>query len=68
MLLFKWRLGAALLAALGAELAATSGGSAAQQEPARLGGRLSEKGALQLLFDARFLLDLLSGGRPVGAG
>lgn len=67
--MFKWSLGGALLAALGAELAPGGGGGeeGAAQERERLGARLSEKGVLQLLFDTRFLLDLLAGGRPVGA-
>lgn len=30
-----------------------------------LGGRLSEKGVLQLLADVRFLRDVLAGGRPL---
>ena len=61
LLLLKWRLGGSLLAALVAMLAEGGGGKLA-------GGKLSEKGVLQLLFDARFLLDLLSGGRPVSTG
>ena len=32
-----------------------------------LGSRISEKGALQLLFDVRFLRDVLAGGRPLSA-
>lgn len=81
LLLLKWQLGGAVLAALHAELAAdeasSSGGAAgdaagdaattAEQQQAKqqhLGNRLSEKGVLQLLFDVRFLLDLLAGGRP----
>ena len=62
LLLLRWRLAGALLAALGGALA--EGGALAQ------GGATtpSEKGVLQLLFDLRFLLDLLSGGRPVSTG
>ena len=65
LLLLKWRLGGSLLAALTAALA--EAGEAAGDGGA-LAGKLSEKGVLQVLFDARFLLDLLSGGRPVSAG
>lgn len=77
LLLLKWQLGGAVLAALHAELAAdeasSSGGAAGdaatttEQQQAKqqhLGSRLSEKGVLQLLFDVRFLLDLLAGGLP----
>lgn len=50
-----------------ADTAGVAGSSAAeaQQAQQRLGDRLSEKGVLQLLFDVRFLLDLLAGGRPL---
>ncbi|PSC70573.1 conserved oligomeric Golgi complex subunit 1 [Micractinium conductrix] len=65
LLLLKWRLGGSLLAALTAALA--EAGEAAG-DGGVLAGKLSEKGVLQVLFDARFLLDLLSGGRPVSAG
>ena len=61
LLLLKWRLAGALLAALGSALA--EGGALAQGPTTP-----SEKGVLQLLFDLRFLLDLLSGGRPVSTG
>lgn len=64
LLLLKWRLGAALLAALGAALAPAGIGSTGGGQ---LGASLSEKGVLQLLFDVRFLTDLLAGGRPVSA-
>ncbi|PRW61105.1 conserved oligomeric Golgi complex subunit 1 [Chlorella sorokiniana] len=83
LLLLKWQLGGAVLAALHAELAtgeaggvdSTAGQAAADadttslagsgaREQQRLGDHLSEKGVLQLLFDVRFLLDLLAGGRP----
>lgn len=93
LLLLKWQLGGAVLAALLAELVAdeadrgsstaspaaaatesamhaaagVAGSSVAEQqqhEKQHLGNHLSEKGVLQLLFDVRFLLDLLAGGRP----
>lgn len=56
--MLKWQLGGALLDGLAAELAP--------------GGRLaaagtSEKGVLQLLFDLRFLHQLLAGSGPVSA-
>lgn len=57
---------AAAAAADGAsgEAGSSAGGPAAGQ----LAGMLSEKGVLQLLFDVRFLTDLLAGGRPGPAG
>ena len=72
--LLKWRLGAALLSALRAGLGDADGDASGDASGAgvgggsggQLGGRLSEKGVLQLLFDVRFLTDLLAGGRPVG--
>lgn len=75
--LFKWRLCGSLLAALSAALgeaeANGDGGGLGTVETAAVGsghsavlaGKVSEKGVLQLLFDVRFLLDLLSGGRPI---
>jgi len=77
-LLLKWRVAASVLTTLSAALTESSAlGSDAQPADTEglggtaarvLAGRLTEKGVLQLLFDARFLMDLLSGGRPVGAG
>lgn len=34
----------------------------------QLSSKITEKGILQLLFDLRFLQDVLSGGRPVQSG
>ena len=56
LLLLKWQLGGGVVAALRGALA----------DEAPLGARLSEKGVLQLLFDTRFLADLLAGGLPAG--
>lgn len=77
-LLLKWRVAARVLATLSAALTESSAlGSDAQADTEGpgwtaacgvLAGRLTEKGVLQLLFDARFVMDPLSGGRPVGAG
>lgn len=55
--LLEWELSGAALAALQAALAPDTA----------VGARLSEKGLLQLLFDVRFLRDVLSGGRPLAA-
>lgn len=76
LLLLKWRLGGSLLSTLSAALAedgVEGSQAAAADEDAgsaaagcgTLGSKLSEKGVLQLLFDVRFLMDLLSGSRPV---
>mmetsp|Transcript_16154 Transcript_16154/g.45001 ORF Transcript_16154/g.45001 Transcript_16154/m.45001 type:complete len:1129 (-) Transcript_16154:189-3575(-) len=54
--LFEWELSGAMVAALGAVLEESSGPSPKKA--------VSEKGVLQLLFDVRYLRDVLSGARP----
>ena len=44
------------------------GGAAAQQSRQAPGVALSERGVLQLLFDAQLLRMALAGGRPPGSG
>lgn len=75
LLLFKWRLGGSLLSTLSSALAGVAGSAGnaedvvggATSDLGKLAGTLSEKGVLQLLFDARFLTDMFSSGRPVSA-
>jgi len=75
LLLLLWELHGALLTSLQQLLHTSSssngnvglkvGGVAAAGPAHRV---LSEKGVLQLLFDQRFVRDVLGGGKPLGAG
>jgi hypothetical protein len=49
-------------------LADDAGGAAAQQSRQAPGAALSERGVLQLLFDAQLLRTALAGGRPPSSG
>lgn len=50
----------------GAPAGGFDGATAAAHQPKAPGGGLSERGVLQLLFDAQLLRTALAGGRPVG--
>lgn len=73
--LLLWHLHGALLAALQLLLQISSSSSSASNGNIRPGSAgpgsrpraLSEKGVLQLLFDQRFMQDVLGGGKPLGA-
>lgn len=57
--IFEWELGEAVISAM-AELL--------EGPDSRLKAAVTEKGVLQLLLDARYLMDVLAGGRPAPSG
>jgi hypothetical protein len=71
--LLLWHLHGALLAALQQLLQTSSSNSTngdiwpGSSGPGSRARSLSEKGVLQLLFDQRFMSDVLAGGRPLAA-
>lgn len=72
--LLLWHLHGALLTALQQLLQISSSSSASNGNirpgsagPGSRPRALSEKGVLQLLFDQRFMRDVLGGGKPLGA-